>query len=361
MSDLRYWVGFNLVPRIGPVRVAALLSHFGDLEVAWRADPAVLRASGLAKDALDQLLYHRARLDLDEELDRVRAHGYQVLTWESEGYPRRLRDIDASPPVLYVDGDLVPNDEWAIAVVGTRGPSSYGKEMTRRLAGALAEGGITVVSGLALGVDGIAHRAALDAGGRTVAVLGSGIDVIYPGRHRALAEAVVRSGAVVSDYPLGTKPDGGNFPARNRIISGLALGTLVTEAGERSGSLITLRYALEQGRECFAVPGNALARTSWGTNGAIQRGEAKLATCVQDILEELNLNMVVQQRQVREIIPETEDERLLLRCLGAEPVHIDEVVRRSGLPTASVSSTLCMMELKGMVQRVDNASYILAH
>jgi DNA processing protein len=361
MSDVRYWVGFNLVPRIGPVRVTALLNYFGDLEHAWQADVASLRAAGLPQDALEHLLYHRPRLDLDAELVKIAEHGFTVLTLESPDYPRLLRDIDFPPPVLYVRGELLPADDWAVAIVGTRHATAYGKEVARQMATGLAKNDITVVSGLALGIDGIAHRAALEAGGRTVAVLGCGLDTIYPSSHQELAQQIERSGALVSDYPLGTKPEAGNFPPRNRIISGLSLGTLVVEADIKSGALITLHFALDQGRETFAIPGNIYNRLSAGTNALIRRGEAKLVTRLEDILEELNLTMVTQQSQVRAIVPETPVERTLLSCLGHEPIHLDEVVRNSGLPTATVSSTLCMMELKGMVRRVDNMSYVLAH
>ena len=361
MSDIRYWVGFNLVPRIGPVRMAALIDHFGDLEVAWRAGEPDLRAAGLPRDAAESLVSVRGRLDLDAELGKVEALQVQVLTWESADYPNLLRGIDYPPPVLYVRGKLAPSDEWAVAVVGTRAPSVYGKEVARRLAGALAENGVTVISGMAMGIDGIAHRAALERGGRTIAVLGCGVDVVYPSRHAHLAEEIMQHGALVSDYGLGTKPEGRNFPPRNRLISGLGLGTLIVEAGHNSGALITLRYALEQGRETFAVPGSIFARTCAGTNRALQRGEAKLVTRVQDILEELNLTMISQQNVVREVVPDTQEEHALLECLTLEPTHIDEIVRVTGLPTALVSSTLCMMELKGMVRRVDQISYILAH
>ncbi len=361
MSDIRYWLGFNLIPRIGPVRLNALLTYFGDLEQAWHADSTSLRAAGLPQDAVERLLYLRSRLDLDAELAKVHAQGLQLLTWESENYPPLLKNIAQPPPVLYVRGEITPADEWAVAVVGTRHASAYGKEVARRLAWGLAENGVTVVSGLALGIDGIAHRAALDAGGRTLAVLGCGLDTIYPSAHRELAERIACSGALISDYPLGTKPEANNFPPRNRIISGLSLGTLVVEAAPDSGALITLRFALEQGRETFAVPGNIYNRASMGTNALIQRGEAKLVTSVQDILEELNLTMAAQQSEVREVVPETPTERALLAYVGTEPIHLDELVRSSGLPTATVSSTLCMMELKGMVRRVDNMSYVLAH
>ena len=361
MSDPRYWIGFNRVPGIGPIRLAALLERFGDAEAAWQASPTMLRAAGLPKSALEHLLYLRQRLDLSAELARAHALGVRVVTWDSDDYPPLLRQAYAAPPLLYIRGDVSPADEWAVAVVGTRGPTSYGKSVTRRIVSGLAQNGITIVSGLALGIDAIAHASCLEAGGRTLAVCGCGLDTVYPSRHRALADRISQSGALVSDYPLGTKPEGKNFPPRNRIISGLSLGTLVVEAGVRSGALITLGFALEQDRETFAVPGNINSRASAGTNGAIKRGEAKLVTSVEDVLEELNLSMVVQQREVREIVPESPTEEALLTCISLEPQHIDEIVRQCGLPTATVSSVLCMMELKGMVRRVDSMSYTLAH
>jgi DNA processing protein len=361
MSDVRYWIGFSLIPHIGAVRVRRLLAYFGDLSTAWQADAASLRAAGLPKDALERLLYVRPRLDLDAELARITSAGAQVLTWESPDYPALLQNIEQPPPVLYVRGSLSSEDRWAVAVVGTRSPSAYGKQVTQQIASGLARNGITVVSGLAFGIDSVAHRAALEAGGRTLAVLGTGVDLIYPERHRELAGAIIEQGALISDYCLGTKPDATNFPPRNRIISGLSLGTLVVEAGIKSGALITLEFALEQGRETFAVPGNVYNASSAGTNGAIQRGEAKLVTRVEDILSELNLTMVAQQSEVREIVPESAAEQALLACLGNEPILLDELVHAAGLPTATVSSTLCMMELKGMVRRVDNMSYVLAY
>jgi len=361
MSDLRYWLGFNLVSGIGPSGIRALLSHFGDLELAWKSNAATLRAVGLRRNGIEQLVSQRAKIDLDGELARVRDEGLQILTWDDDGYPSLLRSIDQPPPLLYVRGSILPDDDFAVAVVGTRKCKDYGMEITRRLTGGLVANGVTIVSGLALGIDGVAHGAALDAGGRTLAVFGCGLDTIYPARHRDLAKRIVESGALISDYPLGTAPEAGNFPPRNRIISGLSLGTLVVEAGVKSGALITARFALDQGRETFAVPGNIYSRSSAGANALIQRGEAKLVTRVEDILEELNLTMVHQQKEVRTIVPDTPTERVLLGYVSEEPVPLDDIVRDSGLPTAMVSSTLCMMELKGMVRRVDSMSYVLAH
>ncbi len=358
-SQIRYWVGFNIVPQIGPARLRALLDHFGSLEAAWHADAAELRAAGLDKRSLANLLAARRAVDLDRELERIERTGVTVLTWDDDAYPRRLREISAPPPVLYLRGSLLPDDEWAVAVVGTRHPSAYGLEMTRQLAGDLARSHITVVSGLARGIDSEAHHAALAAGGRTFAVLGSGLDRVYPPENVDLARQIVASGAVLTEYPFGTKPEAGNFPARNRVISGLALGTLVVEAGETSGALITARFALEQGRETFAVPGSALSRRSAGTNQLLQRGEAKLVVQVQDILEELNLTMLPQQAEVRQMVPENDVEADLLRHLSGEPTHVDDLCRSTKLPVAQVSSALALMELKGMVHRAGAMSYIL--
>ena len=360
MSDLRYWIGLQLVQGIGPVRLRGLIDHFGDVETAWHASAVSLRSAGLNRAVVERLLYQRSRLDLQAELDRLDQYGIRVLTWDDPDYPKLLREIDQPPPVLYMRGSLLPQDEFAVALVGTRNASTYGKQIAEQLAGGLAENGVTIVSGLALGIDGIAHRAALAVGGRTLAVLASGLDDVYPARHRQLAREIEASGALLSDYAVGVKPEARNFPPRNRIISGLSLGTVVVEAGQRSGALITLRFALEQGRDTFAVPGNVLNRTSSGTNDAIQRGEAKLVTRVQDILEELNLAMIVEQREVAEIVPENATEAALLAQLSREPIHIDALVRQSQLSTSEVSSTLVMMELKGLIRRVDQMSYILA-
>jgi DNA processing protein len=261
--------------------------------------------------------------------------------------------------VLYVQGQLLPRDEWALAVVGTRRATVYGREVTRTLVSGLAASGVTIVSGLAHGIDTHAHQVALDAGGRTLAVLGSGIDVIYPAENRKLAELVVKSGAILSEYPLGAQPESGNFPRRNRIISGLSLGVMVVEGSKTSGAMITADYAAEQGREIFAVPGNILSPNSAGPNYLIQQG-AKLVTTIGDILEELNLTMVAEQATAREIIPDNEAEAVLLRHLSAEPMHVDELGRATNLPINEVASTLTLMELKGKVRQVGGMNYVVA-
>jgi DNA processing protein len=281
------------------------------------------------------------------------------LTWDSPEYPAALRNIADPPPVLYVRGQLLPRDEWALAVVGTRRATVYGREVTRSLVRGLAASGVTIVSGLAHGIDTHAHQVALDAGGRTLAVLGSGIDVIYPAENRQLAELIAHSGAILSEYPLGAQPESGNFPRRNRIISGLSLGVLVVEGARSSGAMITADYASEQGREIFAVPGNILGPNSAGPNYLIQQG-AKLVTTMGDILEELNLTMAAEQAAAREIIPDNETEAILLRHLSAEPLHVDELGRAAQLPINEVASTLTLMELKGKVRQVGGMHYVVA-
>lgn len=358
-SDLRYWVGFNYVRGIGPVKFRRLVDFFGSPREAWEASIAALRQAGLDSKACDNLVSARSSLSLDAEMDKIQAEGVVVLTWDDPTYPDRLRQIDSPPPVLYVKGDLAPKDDWAVAVVGTRRATIYGREAARRLAGDLARNHVTVVSGLAKGIDSHAHQAALEAGGRTIAVLGSGVDIIYPPENRRLASEIISSGALISEYPLGTQPEAVNFPPRNRIISGISLGTVVIEAHERSGALITTDFALEQGREVFAVPGQIFSKASAGCHDLIKQG-AKLVKDCEDILEELNLTMVAVQREAKEILPANETETVLLRVLSTDPQHIDEIRRESGLPIATVSAVLTMMELKGMVRQVGGMNYVAA-
>lgn len=356
MDDLKYWVGFNIVQGIGPVTVQRLLEYFGDLRAAWEAEPLELARAGLDRRALTALGAARARLDLDAEMDKIERLGVHVLTWQSADYPQRLRQIEASPPVLYIRGKIQPQDDWAVAIVGTRRASAYGREVTRQFAADLARSGVTVVSGLARGIDGQAHQAALDGGGRTLAVLGCGVDIIYPAEHRRMAERIIEQGALVSDYALGVKPESRNFPPRNRIISGLSLATLVVEADMRSGAMITAVYAAEQGREVLAAPGSLLSRNSELPHRLIRDG-AKLVRNAQDILEELNLTQISQQAEARAVLPQNAEESLLLDFLSHEPRHVDEISRSVNWPIERVTSALTLMELKGLVRQVGGMRY----
>lgn len=358
-DDLGYWIGFSKVPGIGPARLRALLDYYGDVASAWQANPGELRAIGLDKRSVESLVKIRSQLDLETELEKLKKFNISVFTWDSPDYPSLLRNISDAPPALYVRGSLRPQDEWAVAVVGTRQATAYGKECTQLLVNGLAQNGVTVVSGLAYGIDTEAHQTAINAGGRTIAVLGCGVDIIYPTENKKLGQAIIEHGALVSEYPLGTNPEGGNFPRRNRIISGLSLGVLFVEGTTQSGARITADYALEQGREVFAVPGSILRQSGSGPNYLIQNG-AKLVTQVNDILEELNLTMVAQHVEARAIMPENELEAVLLKQLSTEPMHIDDLGQTTGLAAAELASALTMMELKGMVRQVGGMNYVIA-
>jgi DNA processing protein len=358
-ADVKYWVAFNNIPGIGRVRLGQLESCFGGLEKAWHAPSSELKNAGLDAVALRAISEYRGAIDPDAEMAKIEKSGAQILTSNDKAYPRRLKEIYDFPPVLYVRGALKPEDDWSLAVVGTRRATVYGKQVTEEITSDLARSKITIVSGLARGIDTIAHRAALDAGGRTIAVFASGLDIIYPSENERLARDIEANGALISEYALGTRPRADNFPRRNRILSGLSLGTLVTEAGEDSGAMITALRALEQNREVFAVPGSILSPASRGANRLIQEG-AKLVREYVDILEELNLMTVERQIEMREVLPESGEEAVLLKQLSAEPSHIDEVCRRTGLPASTVSGTLAMMELKGLVKQVGTMNYVLA-
>jgi DNA processing protein len=359
MDELCYWLGFNLVRGIGPVRLRGLLKHFGDIQTAWEAPRADLEQTGLDRRSLNNLLKARRQIDLAQVRQNVEDEGAHVLTWESPDYPELLRQIPDPPPVLFVKGELTPADEWAVAMVGTRKATAYGKEVARQLSGALARNHVTVVSGMARGIDGTAHRAALEAGGRTVAVLGCGVDRVYPPEHRQLARDIAENGALISDYPLGTRPEGKNFPPRNRIISGLSRGVIVVEAGLRSGALITADFAADQGRDVFAVPGNIYSPGSKGCNRLLRDG-ASIVTEVRDVLEMLHLDQLAEKQVARAVLPENATEATIFEQLSHEPCHVDELARAIELPIEEINSTLVMMELKGMVRQVGALQYVLA-
>ena len=358
-DELKYWVGFSGIAGIGRVRISRLKEYFGNLQDAWKAPEGKLKQAGIDSRSIDALVVLRPRISLDAEMEKLQRCRIQVLACDDPLYPSRLKEIYDYPPVLYVRGNLHVQDEPCIAVVGTRRPTIYGRQVTEELVTSLARSQITIVSGLARGIDSVAHRAALDAGGKTIAVFASGLDIVYPGENAKLAQGIMEQGALVSEHPLGVKPKAENFPLRNRIMSGLSLGVLVVEAGERSGALITAQQALEQNREVFAIPGSILSPSSQGTNRLIQEG-AKLVRNYADILEELNLTIVVQQMEIKEFSPADEVESAILKQLTSEPNHIDEICRRSGLPMPEVSSTLSMLELKGIARQVGSMNYVLA-
>jgi DNA processing protein len=358
-DELKYWVAFSGIAGIGRVRISQLREYFGSLQEAWKAPQGKLKQAGLDSRSIDSLVTRRPSISIEAEIEKLERYKVKALTFEDPSYPSRLKEIYDYPPVLYVKGKLPADDEPCLALVGTRRPTIYGKQITEEIVTDLARSKITIVSGLARGIDSVAHRAALDAGGKTIAVFGSGLDIVYPGENARLAQAIMEQGALVSEYPLGVKPRPENFPLRNRIMSGLSLGVLVVEAGERSGAIITAHQAVEQNREVFAIPGSILSPASQGTNRLIQEG-AKLVRNYTDILQELNLTIVVQQAEIKEFSPLDEYESAILKQLTSEPSHIDEICRRSGLTMPEASSTLAMLELKGIARQVGNMNYVLA-
>ncbi len=357
MNPKIYWVAFNFVKGIGSVRLSRLLQAFdGDIKAAWEAPYEKLIAARLHPRLVERFLKIRSHLDLERIWENIERKSIQVITWEDENYPSILRQIDQPPPVLFLKGEYLPEDELAVAVVGTRRVSAYGRQVAEELAAFLARNQVTVVSGLARGTDAVAHQAALRAGGRTLAVLGCGVDLVYPPEHAKLAEEITTSGALISDYPPGTPPESSNFPPRNRIISGLALATVVIEAGDTSGALITASFAADQGREVLAVPGNIHSPNSKGVNRLIQNGARPLLN-PSDVLEALNIQQVNTRRIARKVLPSDETEAKLLQVMGEDNLTADEISFLSGLPIDKVSACLIMMELKGLVRNNGGTNY----
>ncbi|MCS6802276.1 MAG: DNA-processing protein DprA [Chloroflexota bacterium] len=357
-EDLAYRIALARVPGIGPSKFRRLEQAFGDLSFAWRASAAALAAAGIDERTREALAAAKASIDPERELEQLHRAGVRAFDWNDPAYPRLLREIDAAPPVLFVRGTLRDEDSRAIAVVGTRRATPYGRQAAAQFARDLAQRGYTVVSGLARGIDTVAHLASLDAGGRTIAVFGSGLDIIYPAENAKLAARIVEQGALVSEYPLGTKPAPTNFPQRNRIISGLSRGVLVVEGDRSSGALLTLAYALNQNRETFAVPGSIFSSLSDGPNQFIKRGLAKLVSTVEDVIDEVG---PLQGRlDMQEALTDDPVEAALLPHLSREPLHIDELCRLADLPAASVSAALVMLELKGVVRHLGGMQYARA-
>jgi DNA processing protein len=356
-NELKYRIGFSKIPGIGRVKSALIENYFPRLEDAWVASSSDLKQAGLDSRSVSSIINSRPHIDLDAEMAKMDKYQVKAVPYNSPDYPHRLREIYDYPPVLYIRGTIKPEDDYCLAIVGTRHSTLYGRQVTEDMVKDLVRCNITIVSGLAKGIDSIAHRTALEAEGRTIAVFASGLDMVYPAENARLARAIIDRGALISEYPLGTKPKAEHFPRRNRIMSGISPGVLVIEAGERSGALITAEQALAQNREVFAVPGSILSPASKGTNWLLQQG-AKLVRNHVDILEELNLAVVAQQLEMKELLPSDETEFLLFKSISSEPRHIDEICRQCGLDISTVSSVLTMMELKGIVKQIGYMNYI---
>jgi DNA processing protein len=361
LEEKRYWIALNLIPNLGPKKFRVLLEAFDSPRKIWEALPEELAAIPAFAASVERFVHYRERVDVERELREIERRALKILTLADSEYPRPLRAIDDPPPVLYLKGEYVAKDELALAIVGTRRPSPYGRMIAEKLARELGRLGFTIVSGLALGIDTAAHRGALAAGARTIAVLGGGFANLYPRPNANLAEEIARSGAVMSEYSIRTLPDRWTFPRRNRIISGLARGTVVVEAPRRSGALITARCALEQGREVFAVPGPITEQASRGTHHLIQQG-AKLVTDIDDILEEfadLKETLGARTAQARLERPPALSplEAQVFEVLEFEPLHFNDVVERAGLSPTDASYALLQLVMKDLVKELEGKRY----
>ena len=356
MTSREAYIALNMIDGVGPVRVRALLQHLGRPEAILSAsERELVSVDGVGEELARNIAGWRERVDLDAELRRIEQERIRVVTCEDADYPKNLREIYDPPLVLYVRGTMSNRDVVSVAVVGSRRTTLYGQEMARKLAYQLARVGVTVVSGLARGIDTCAHRGALQAKGRTVAVLGCGIDIVYPAENRALYEQISETGAVVTEFPFGRTPDRQSFPIRNRIVSGWSLGVVVVEANLRSGALITAQQAAEQGRQVFAVPGRADSVLSRGANKLIKDG-AKLTEDVEDILGEFEYLIRPQPSAASdETVPAvklSELEAKIMGAIGPEETAIDDIIRASGLTSATVSATLMALEMKRLVRQL---------
>lgn len=347
-SEWGAWIALKLVPGIGNTLGLGLVRAFGSPRAVFAAGEGALQVAGVRREVRAALCRFDRWREVDAQLLRLERSGGRLVTWDDESYPELLRQIQDPPLYLHMLGEILPADGAAVAVVGSRDASAYARHMAAVIAEGVAGRGFTVVSGLARGVDGVAHDAALRAGGRTIAVLGSGIDVVYPSEHHRLLMRIAKTGAVLSEYPMGTPPDADNFPARNRIISGLSLATVVVEAGERSGSLITARLAADQGREVFAVPGPVGLRTR-GTHQLLRQG-AGLAEGAEDVVREIAPQM--RPAPPPEAVVLSDLEVAVVAQLDALPRSVDEIIARTGLGAAAVLEALLVLELRGVVRQV---------
>ncbi len=369
----RDWLRLVLIPGVAPQKMLRLLAKFRSPDRVLAATESELAEALGEPNIARRIATYRDTVDVDGELAQVDKYGVTLISLDDDLYPTRLAETYGPPVLLYVRGTPLPCDVNSVGIVGTRRASHYGRLTAERLAGELAARGVTVVSGLAAGIDSAAHRGALDAGGRTIAVLGCGVDVVYPSANRELMETVIEHGCVISEFPMGTKPYKQHFPQRNRVISGMTLGTVVVEGSRTSGALITARRAMEQGREVFAVPGRALDEGSEGPHSLIRDG-AKLTETAEDIMEEIEVHMTTipaavdepsagtaaeeQETRPMPAAPGSPDERRVLAGLTTDPVTVDDLASRCDMPLPELLSTLTMLELKGLARQLPGKLFV---
>ncbi len=366
INDLKFLLALSFIECIGPVTIGRLLSAFRAPEAVFSAGFSELSSVGeISVLKAKKIKEFKAWDIIDREIEKAERLNIRIVTLFDKEYPEPLTHLDNAPPILYVKGDLTEEDRFALAMVGSRNMSEYGRKIAADLSYELASTGLTIVSGMARGVDTVSHSGALRAGGRSIAVLGCGLDICYPAENKGLMTALSKSGCVISEFPLGTPPVRENFPRRNRLISGLSLGVLVVEATERSGSLITARFALEQGKEVFAVPGNITSGNARGTNGLIKMG-AKPVQSSEDVIEELSPQIKGLLRLVKpapQSLPQkgrleiNDEEKAICNILGSDSKHIDHIVRELKMPAARLSGLLLGLEMKGIVRQTPGNNF----
>lgn len=357
MMDVRSLLILSMIPGIGAARLRTLVNHFGDPELVLEASERELtNADGIDRNLAKKIRTERSfEKEVQVQLSRLNKAEARLITFWDKEFPENLKRIYDPPVMLFMRGELSTSDKYSVAIVGTRNPTTYGKHIAERFAAELSEQGITVVSGLARGIDTISHTTAVRSGGRTIAVLGSGVDVIYPGENRRLSEQILLNGAIVSEYYMGAKPDAVNFPRRNRIISGISLGTIIVETDVNGGAMITASAALDQNREVFAVPGNVTEKKSHGTHKLIKEGRAKLVENIADIIEELRYKLKPILKDQPKIQPKAQlsiFEQKIFDVLGDEPLHIDALADKCAMAVSDMLVQLLSLELKGVVKQL---------
>ncbi|MCD4705558.1 DNA-processing protein DprA [bacterium] len=363
-KDIKYWIALSKYPKIGPVRFKKLIKYFHTAKNIWQTDANELTKAGLEENIAKNFTERKKQINPDLEIKKVLKEKINILTIQDDDYPKLLKKIKNPPFLLYYKGKLDGLKKPTLAIVGTRKASQYGKQSTFDIAKKISENNITIISGMALGIDTIAHKTAIEANGYTIAVLGSGLDQknIYPVANQNLADKIIKTGgAIISEYPVGTPAFHYNFPLRNRIISGLSLGTLVIESPEKGGSLITADYAKEQKRKIFALPGNIYDKNSSGTHKLISSEKAQMITGYEDIINALNLYKIPCCDKIKNKIPETKEEKILLKYLETRPIHINKLVKMSELNPQIVCSTLTLMEINGKVKNLGEMNYALIY
>jgi DNA processing protein len=356
MTEKEYLIALSVFTPFGPARLSLLLSYFKSAKKVWSLSLKDLLEVGFKEKLALDFISFRDSFDIEKYLSKVNSLGINCLIKGEKGYPSNLAQIDSAPIVLYVMGDFVSSDSQSVAIVGSRKMTAYGREVTEKFAYELSSVGVTIVSGLARGIDTVAHKTALEAGGRTIAVIGSGLNQIYPPENKNLAFSIAKKGAVVSEYPLDYPALRINFASRNRIISALSMAILVIEGAQKSGTLLTATHGANQGKTVFAVPGQITSPLSFAPHFLIQNG-AKIAFSPRDIIEELDLQFKVDKEKVEELIPQDEEEKIILSSLENEPLHLDEIARICGLAVSLISSKLVVMEMKGMVKSLGGGIY----